>query len=151
MKTNLYLFKIITLVLLLIFSLTACVGDAYENDVVVSSSNESISSELPTSSDETSSENISSEETQSSSSSKADTGSVINDGFKVIPKVTESSKYGDLISQIPSGKKVTVLGDLADEKYKDAASRLETVLKGYSREISLVAYSLDNTKAVSFN
>ena len=81
----------------------------------------------------------------------AESGIVNSLGFNDIPRISESSKYGDLVSKIPGGKKVTVLGDLTDEKYNDAVSRLEAVLKGYSREISVVAYSLDNTKAVSFN
>lgn len=68
-----------------------------------------------------------------------------------LPIITESDIFGDLLLQIPSGENITALGDLTDEKYNDAMTRLEAVLKGYSREVSLVAYTLDNKKAVSFN
>lgn len=68
-----------------------------------------------------------------------------------IPIIEESDQYGDLLSQIPAGKKVTALGELTDEKYADALSRLESILAEYSKEISLVAYTLDNKKSVSFN
>ncbi len=68
-----------------------------------------------------------------------------------VPVIEQKNEYGDLLLQIPSGKKITALGDLTDEKYLNAISRLETLLSGYSREVALVAYSLDNRKAVSFN
>ncbi len=68
-----------------------------------------------------------------------------------VPLVEESDAYGDLLSQIPGGKNVTALGELTEDKYRDAVLRLENALKGYSKEISLVAYTLDNKKAVSFN
>ena len=68
-----------------------------------------------------------------------------------LPVIEESNAYGDLLAQIPTGKTVAALGELDNEQYQDALSRLEAVLKGYSREISLVAYSLDNKKAISFN
>ena len=68
-----------------------------------------------------------------------------------LPIVEENDEYGDLLAQIPSGKEIAMLGELSASKYEDAAKRLETVLKGYSREVALVAYTLDNKKAVSFN
>ena len=128
------------------------------NDVEVVTSVSETSSQ--SSSEQTDSFSSSTEQSSEPLVSESDTTDVSSEtpnniqnatGFNSIPKVNESNKYGDLISQIPSGKKVTALGDLKDEKYNDAISRLESVLKGYSREISLVAYSLDNTKAVSFN
>lgn len=68
-----------------------------------------------------------------------------------LPVIEESNAYGDLLAQSPTGKTVAALGELDNEQYQDALSRLEAVLKGYSREVALVAYSLDNKKAVSFN
>ncbi len=131
--------KIVLLILCVILVLSAC-GET--DDIESSSLN---SSSTPLSSDIQSSDSSNSGESSSVESSSAD----INYGN--IPKVTESNKYGDLLSQIPADKRVIMLGDLKDEKYQDAAARLENILKGYSREISLVAYSLDNTKAVSYN
>lgn len=161
MKNTFYLIKTITIALCIALSLSACAYISYENSSIPSAESnfsseesssliESISSaetsSKPTNS-ETSSQALSSNETSSQAQSSTESENKLKD----IPVIDENTKYGDLLSQIPSGKKVTLLGELADEKYKDAAARLEKVLKGYSREISLVAYSLDNTKAVSFN
>ncbi len=64
----------------------------------------------------------------------------------------EPSPYGDLLSEMTDvGKTVTVYGDLKGEDYSEAISSLEKVLDGYSRTISVVAYSLDNRKALSYN
>lgn len=104
------------------------------------------------------SSDISSEEQPSSSQASSDIAS--SDTSSVteptetdfgIPIVEESNTYGDLLAEIGGGKKLTALGELSDPKYADALSRLETALKGYSKEFSLVAYTLDNKKAVSFN
>ena len=68
-----------------------------------------------------------------------------------VPIIEVSDTYGDLLAEIGGGKNLTALGELSEPKYADALSRLETSLKGYSKEFSLVAYTLDNKKAVSFN
>lgn len=151
MKNKFYFIKAVALIIGLIVSFSACANGTYENDSSLPSTSIDVSSEVSSATDnvssaESSSEPVSSKETSQISSS---TQSKIEMGN--IPVINEIDIYGDLLTQIPGGKNVTVLGELADEKYKDAASRLESVLKGYAREISLVAYSLDNTKAVSFN
>ncbi len=105
---------------------------------IVSSSSEAVSSSITSSTDKPTSSESSSFETPNAPEFK-------------IPDIVESTKYGDLLSQIPDGKKVTMLGDLTDDKYMDAKSRLESILGGYGKTFSLVAYSLDNTKAVSYN
>ncbi len=101
--------------------------------------------DIPT--EQSSSENVSSV-TSSDIVSTPEKPSVNSFG---LPIITESEIFGDLLLQIPSGKNVSAIGELSNEKYSDALFRLETVLKSYSREISLVAYTLDNKKAVSFN
>ena len=60
--------------------------------------------------------------------------------------------YNDLLSEIQQkGKTVTALGDLTNTKYKNDLLELNEILNSYSREISLVAYSLNNKKAVYYN
>ena len=49
------------------------------------------------------------------------------------------------------GKTVESYGELADDKYQSAIAELEGVLNAYSREISVVCYSLNNKKALSYN
>ena len=67
-------------------------------------------------------------------------------------KEPEPSPYGDLLSEMADcGKTVSVYGDLKSEEYSSAVAELEAVLDGYSRTISVVAYSLDNRKAISYN
>lgn len=62
------------------------------------------------------------------------------------------TQYNDLLKEMSDGgKALSLYGDLTDSKYSEAAARLESILKDYSREISVVAYSLDNKKALGFN
>lgn len=64
----------------------------------------------------------------------------------------EPSPYGDLLSQIgETGKNLVALGDLKKDEYSSALAELEKVLKGYSREVSLTVYSLDDYKALYYN
>ena len=67
-------------------------------------------------------------------------------------KTKEPSPYGDLLSQIgETGKNLVALGDLKKDEYSSALAELEKVLKGYSREVSLTVYSLDDYKALYYN
>ncbi len=134
MKKSNALLKISVLLLCALLLLSAC---ASPDDT----------SSVGSSSVDITSENISSD-TASEDKSENNIKTVTSFG---VPIVEESDTYGDLLSQIPGGKKVTALGELTEDKYSDAIVRLETILKGYSKEISLVAYTLDNKKAVSFN
>lgn len=64
----------------------------------------------------------------------------------------EPSRYDDLFLEMTDfGTSVTGFGDLADPKYKDTLSELETILDKYSRNVSVVAYALDNNKALAYN
>ena len=66
--------------------------------------------------------------------------------------VEYSDSFGDLLSQITDhGATVNRYGELKDEKYSAAITELEAVLDDYSREISVVCYSLNNKKAISYN
>ena len=94
--------------------------------------------------------NISSSSEPASDSSVSSEEPTAENSFG-LPYIKPDNRYGDLLKQIPAGKNVTGLGDLSDKKYSDAIQRLEEILDGYSREISVVAYSLDNKKAVSYN
>ncbi len=68
------------------------------------------------------------------------------------PQKKEPSPYGDLLSQIgETGKNLVALGDLKKGEYSEALAELEAVLKGYSREVSLTVYSLDDYKALYYN
>lgn len=63
-----------------------------------------------------------------------------------------ASKYDDLLEEMGGfGREVTAYGDLTGESYSAALSELEAVLDAHDREIALVAYSLDNNKAVGYN
>ncbi len=140
--------KLLILVLCLCTVLAACKKpDEYETDPSMGSS---VLSESEAQDSESDSSEAESSDVSSSDSSVNEKGEIILD-FKSLPSVSESDKYGDLLAQIPAGKKLTMLGDLTDEKYSDAAARLEKLLNGYDRTFSLVAFSLDNLKAVSYN
>lgn len=148
-------FNSILIALCLCISLSACSykenvsGDVTSVESIISS-DETSSQDLEFLSSEISSES-NPELTESEASSTVSQSVQSNSTFKNIPVINEDNEFGDLLTQIGGGKKVTALGELSDSRYADAVSRLEVVLKGYSREISLVAYSLDNRKAVSFN
>ena len=64
----------------------------------------------------------------------------------------EPSRYDDLLAEMSNfGTTVTAYGDLAKDEHKDALSELEEILDEYSRKVSVVAYSLDNNKALAYN
>lgn len=64
----------------------------------------------------------------------------------------EVSRYGDLFAEMTDfGKTLVPYGDLKEEAYKSALNELEDILDNYSRDISLVVYSLDNNKALAYN
>lgn len=64
----------------------------------------------------------------------------------------QPSRYEDLFTLMGEcGKNVVPYGDLKDSKYNEAISELNTVLNSYTRDISVVAYSLDNNKAICYN
>lgn len=67
-------------------------------------------------------------------------------------QVEEVSRYDDLFTEMTNfGTTVTAYGDLKNDEYKDALKELETVLDNYSRNVSVVAYALDNNKALAYN
>ena len=76
----------------------------------------------------------------------------------VVSSSTESDEqnsapeYENLL-QIMSdnGKSVAAYGDLKNAEFSDALAELESILNNYTRNVSLVVYSLDNRKALSFN
>ncbi len=68
-----------------------------------------------------------------------------------VPIVEFCDEYGDLLTQIGGGKNVSLYGALADKKDSDAVKKLEEILDACGKEISVVAYSLDNKKAISYN
>ena len=77
-------------------------------------------------------------------SSADDVGSTVSE--------PEQSRYDDLLSLMTDcGKSVAAYGDLERSEYSSALSELETVLDGYNKNISVVAYSLDNNKALAYN
>lgn len=64
----------------------------------------------------------------------------------------EPSKYNDLFNEMTDcGKTLIPYGDLKEEAYSSALKELEAILDGYSRDISVVVYSLDNNKALAYN
>lgn len=70
----------------------------------------------------------------------------------VLQERFEEEKYDDLFPSINDcAKDIQVYRNLTDDKYADAVARLEQILDGYSREISLTVYSLDNSKALCYN
>ncbi len=70
----------------------------------------------------------------------------------LVPDITASETYGDLLSKIePHGRELRVYGELAGAQYSPAVSSLESVLSAYNRNVSVVAYSLDGKRALSYN
>ncbi len=64
----------------------------------------------------------------------------------------QPSRYDDLFSEMTDiGTTVVGYGDLEKDEYKDALLELESVLDKYSRNVSVVAYALDNNKALTYN
>ena len=60
--------------------------------------------------------------------------------------------YGDLLAGMPEfGKELLAYGELGSDEYGEALSRLSDLLSNYKREISVVAYSLDGSKALGYN
>lgn len=63
-----------------------------------------------------------------------------------------TKQYDDLLPIITDcARDIQVYGNLQSDNYADALSELEEILDGYSREISLTVYSLDNSKALCYN
>ena len=61
-------------------------------------------------------------------------------------------QYDDLLlTMADCGEEITAMGDLQNPEYAEALSELEAVLQGYNRNASVVAYSLDNRKALGYN
>ena len=68
------------------------------------------------------------------------------------PYTVEYFGETDLLSLVNDhGTSVVGYGELKNESYATALKELETVLDNYSREISVVCYSLNNKKALSYN
>lgn len=69
------------------------------------------------------------------------------------PPVTEEKPdYGDLLLKIGEhGKELVPAGDLCGEAYAADLAELEKVLDGFGYNVSLVIYSLDGQKALSYN
>lgn len=64
----------------------------------------------------------------------------------------EPSRYNDLLAEMSDcGTTVVAYGDLKNSEYESALTELEKVLDEYSRNVSLVVYSLDNNKALCYN
>ncbi len=64
----------------------------------------------------------------------------------------EPSRYDDLLAEMRDcGTTVVPYGDLKNPEYTEALTELEKVLDDYSRNVSLVVYSLDNNKALCYN
>ncbi len=73
------------------------------------------------------------------------------DVSSLVPSVKPSEDYGDLLENLKVGKTLAAKGELESEQYADALLRLEGILKGYNRSISITAYSLDGKKAIGYN
>ncbi len=62
------------------------------------------------------------------------------------------NRYDDLLSKMTDcGKSVVTYGDLKADEYSASVQSLEKILDGYKHNISIVAYSLDNNKALAYN
>lgn len=70
----------------------------------------------------------------------------------LVPSVEVSGEYGDLLKNMnASGKTLKGFGALANAEYSQPLDELNKILQNYSRNISLVAYSLDGKKAIGYN
>lgn len=49
------------------------------------------------------------------------------------------------------GADLVLYGDLTSTEFEDATARLKAILDGYNKNVSLVAYSLEDHKAISYN
>ncbi len=87
----------------------------------------------------------------------------ITDNGENVSSVTENTAFlnidkclpaqcEDLLNEMTnSGDSLTAYGELVNEAYSEPLSRLRAVLDGYNRKVSVVAYSLDNSKALAYN
>ncbi len=76
----------------------------------------------------------------------------VSDTSSLVPNVNTDESRGDLLAAMTEhGKTIVSYGELKNESYSDALSRLESVLDAYTRNISLTAYSLDGKRAVTYN
>ncbi len=67
-------------------------------------------------------------------------------------EIIDDTPKEDLFSFMSDhGKDIVFYGDLAKSEYDSAIADLEKVLDGYNKNVSLVAYSLDGKKALSYN
>lgn len=64
----------------------------------------------------------------------------------------QKNEYNDLLFEMEDcGNELFAFGDLEAQEFSSALDELETILKTYNNEVSVVAYSLDNRKVVGFN
>ncbi|MCQ2450725.1 MAG: class A beta-lactamase-related serine hydrolase [Clostridia bacterium] len=62
------------------------------------------------------------------------------------------AEYGDILKGMGEvGKSVVCYGELKDEKYSPDIEKLNGILSSYSKNVSVVAYSLDNSKSLCYN
>ncbi len=67
-------------------------------------------------------------------------------------EIIDDTPKEDLLSYMGDhGRDIVFYGDLAKSEYDKAILDLEAVLDGYGKNVSLVAYSLDGKKALSYN
>ncbi|MBE6691930.1 MAG: serine hydrolase [Ruminococcaceae bacterium] len=67
-------------------------------------------------------------------------------------EIIDDTPKEDLLSYINShGRDIYFYGDLGKAEYDSAIADLENVLDGYDKNVSMVAYSLDGKKALSYN
>lgn len=135
--------KIISILICILFVFCSC-GNI---GVISSSEIASVVSIEPSSSNVSSS---SSQATTGNESKQPPVSSEITLSTK--PYTVESVGDTDLLSLITDhGTSVIGYGELKNESYNSALKELESVLDNYSREISVVCYSLNNKKALSYN
>lgn len=85
-------------------------------------------------------------------SSESEPSSEIESSEEDIVSEPEIPKYDDLFGMMEDcGKNICAYGDLALEEYSVALGELEQVLDSSTRNMSVVAYSLDNNKAFCYN
>lgn len=139
--------KIISVLICVLFVFCSC----GKEEIISSSEISSVVSNAPSSSNVSINESSSSSQATTSNESKQPpVSSEITLSTK--PYTVESVGDTDLLSLVTDhGTSVVGYGELKNESYNSALKELETVLDNYSREISVVCYSLNNKKALSYN
>lgn len=103
--------------------------------------------------------------TACSNNTSVDNNSVISNASS-LPNVSQVQSEAESTPELPTSQKstqaavqeyinvdktVTLSGELKDDKYSDEAAELQSILYGYTHNISLAVYAVDGSKGLAYN